>query len=986
MPPLPSQGWQPGQLVAVEGPGGRRLGQLLAREAPSSSWAVAGLASETASIEESRLQAVVLADEGIDVVLGPASDPAAAGQNLARALARGGAACCRCLLAPSDLECMADTADRLAKAGAFSRLPRAIEQGYLGRGAAAKTLALDLESSDIAALVQDSALCLAEEALSSLGEVLRPLAREALGFELGTRTSTLLALPLQGAEEDDYESPELSNAEAAGFLMLLRRTTLVAAFNAGPASAILTLTRKVASGSNDDDGEAADEGAAGGGGGGGEGGCEGVAERAVSVPPGVAVMFAVQRCKWSFEPQGKALTCTALFLAPAQHFAISGVFGSTLDLVGGSAGAAQPKPREQPAVVALGTRYAFGADEPWKLFFGYAKANFDVQTRHPYSRWDVAMYYQQDADPMMGKSYTCHGGFFEGVDLFDCKFFDISPMEARGMDPTQRHVLEVSFIALKSAGYTKQGLISKPTNIAAFVGLDKNEWRDIPKGECGAMGASNSANAITANRFNYCLNLRGASMTIDTACSSSLVAQHTAKLYLQYKHYDPCECAIVCGINLSISPLSYIGCCAAGMHSHLGRCFTYNATADGYARGESVGATATKLRPWDPEAGNFAMLAGSHVNQDGRSASLTAPSGPAQERCGRAVLKELAVQPAEIDTTECHGTGTALGDPIELGAYRKVMSTAPREEPVVITTSKSNIGHCEGSAGIGGFIKTVLLCMYGEGTPNCHFNTLNSHLDMDGFPGIITSEGVVFRGDASYNGVLSFGFGGTNACATVWGPNFMTSRALASKDVYDAAYRRLRSLPQQTVAMPSLDWEDWEVDFPPRFPRPDDVWDVELDDEGGALFSRRSRTLAELSADLAIIGSFNDWARLPLEAEPDELGLFVAFVTLGPSGIEDFQVCTGGGDSTTAAGTALTWVPSHPYPCEEPSACVLRVAGAASRDSTWRIAGEEGETYLVEFRLSEPSTDLDSDDGSDRGDGGGGLVANVSWLRAEAGE
>merc|ERR1712151_1415598 len=188
-------------------------------------------------------------------------------------------------------------------------------------------------------------------------------------------------------------------------------------------------------------------------------------------------------------------------------------------------------------------------------------------------------------------------------------------------DPTQRQVLEVSYVALQGAGWTKKTLQAKPANIAFFVGLDKNEWNSIPKEMSGGFGASSSANAITANRFNYCMNLKGASMTIDTACSASLVCLHTGKLYLLHKHYDPCEAVIICGVNLSISPLTYIGGCGAGMHSHLGRCFTYNFSADGYSRGEATASCAYKLKNYDREAGDYTLLAGSQVNQDGRSAS-----------------------------------------------------------------------------------------------------------------------------------------------------------------------------------------------------------------------------------------------------------------------------------------------------------------------------------------------------------------------------
>merc|ERR1712151_739112 len=198
--------------------------------------------------------------------------------------------------------------------------------------------------------------------------------------------------------------------------------------------------------------------------------------------------------------------------------------------------------------------------------------------------------------------------------------------------------------------------------------------------------------------------------TIDTACSASLVCTHTWELYLLHNMYDAVEAVVICGVNLSISPYTYIGGCGSGMHSKLGRCFPYNFSADGYARGEATAACSIKLTPFSREDGHIALLAGSQVNQDGRSASLTAPNGPSQERCNRAALKESLFNPSEVDTTECHGTGTSLGDPIEIGAYRKVMANDPRSEPVTICSSKASIGHCEGSAGIGGFIKVVLHC------------------------------------------------------------------------------------------------------------------------------------------------------------------------------------------------------------------------------------------------------------------------------------
>jgi len=764
----------------------------------------------------------------------------------------------------------------------------------------------------------------AEESIATVGTILRPFVERELGFDLYSRSTSMLSMPFEG-DEDAYAPPELENEDAAAYLTMLWRAKLMVIFNAGPGSASLTFLPK--SGAVD--------------------------EPKVRVEPGMLVIFMMDRYKFVYEPDSKALALSTFYLDAPKEYTIDNIYGDLSNMTGAMSGPVQPK-KDQIPVVSMGTRYAFGGDEPWKVWVGYAKAGWDTQTRHPALRWDCDVYYEEGADQTSGKSYTCHGGFSDGIELFDCKFFDISPAEARGMDPTQRQVLEVSYIALLGAGFNKRSLQAKPANIAAFVGLDKNEWQSIPKDTTGGFGASNSANSITSNRFNYVMNLKGASMTIDTACSSSLVAQHTGKLYLLYKHYDPCEAVITCGVNLSLSPLSYIGCCAAGMHSHQGRCFTYNATADGYARGEATAATAIKLKDFDGQAGDYCLLAGSQVNQDGRSASLTAPNGPAQERCANAAIKECGIKSSELDTTECHGTGTSLGDPIEIGAYRKVMAKDPRNDPVVITSSKSNIGHCEGSAGVSGFIKCVLMCMYGEGTPNCHLSCLNPHLDMVGFPGIITTEGVGFKGDASYNGVLSFGFGGTNACATCWGTNLMTSRALGSRDMQKYVMKKIYDAPAQEVTITGEDWEEWEIEFPTKDPKPADRWDVELDEDGMVLYLKQEIQPQDVGNEYYISGTFNDWGHEPLMPDSSLQGLHVAEISIGPSGLEEFQV-------NADQDSGLSYYPEEAH-CGYKNSEV-KGPGKTEKDNAWSIKGSEGDRYRIEFYITKART------------------ASISWIR-----
>mmetsp|Transcript_5422 Transcript_5422/g.11435 ORF Transcript_5422/g.11435 Transcript_5422/m.11435 type:complete len:963 (+) Transcript_5422:81-2969(+) len=929
---VPSQwrGDSYGGAVVVKG----QRGQITEWDEESGSWMVATFGANMLAVKENQLRPLVSADvEDFDIVLGPASKPEVMTSEITDALARKGHALCKLFISPDDLEAMVTVAEKADKEdGAFTRLASEIEPGYLGRNGTGKTLSIDMDGPDTADFVKESPLRIIEDAISTVGMLIRPLAEETFGFDIYSRSNSMLSLPFEGPEDEDaYSPPDLENEDAAQFLSMMWRAKLQVIVNAGPTAAELSLMPKK----------------------------EGDASTSLTVEPGMLAIFCTDRYKFEYTPDGKALMVACWFLDIPKDYVISDIKGEMSFITGAGTGSPLPNKVEQVPVTAVSTKYAMGVDEPWKLWVAYAKAGWDTMTRHPFQRWDCDIYYAVDADAASGRSYTCHGGFSDGIELFDCKFFDISVAEARGMDPTQRQVLEVAYVALANSGYTKRMLQQKPANIASFVGLDKNEWNSIPKDTGGGFGASNSANAITANRFNYCMNLKGASMTIDTACSASLVCTHTGKLYLLHKHFDPVEAVIVCGVNLSLSPGTYIGCCGAGMHSHLGRCFTYNFSADGYARGEATAAIGFKLHNFDKEKGDWCLIAGSQVNQDGRSASLTAPNGPSQERCNRAVIKEVGINSAEIQTTECHGTGTSLGDPIEIGAYRKVMANDPRDEPVTITSKKSNIGHCEGSAGVGGFIKTVLLCMYNEGTPNVHLSCLNPHLDIDGFPGIITTEGLPYQYENSFNSVLSFGFGGTNACAMCWGPNQMTSRSMEQKDMYSACMTKLQDAPAQEVTVNGDDWDNWEMEGPERDAKPGDKWEFEIDADGEVTYEKIDKVMPELGSSYYLTGTFNDWDYESMESDMMVDGLFSVSLTIGSAGSEEFQV-------VADMDAEMTFYPEQPK-CIYKSAPV-KGPGKVAKESTWCISAAPGSQYRVEFYRSNVGT------------------VSISWIKEAAGQ
>lgn len=266
----------------------------------------------------------------------------------------------------------------------------------------------------------------------------------------------------------------------------------------------------------------------------------------------------------------------------------------------------------------------------------------------------------------------------------------------------------------------------------------------------------------------------------DTACSSSLVA--LADGHWNLRPEEPgavtstnnvqLQWMLALGVNQLLGPGSWIGLSAPKMLSAHGRCFTFDQSADGFNRGEGFGGCSLRdMQKAEETLDRYAMLCGSAINQDGRSASMTAPHGPSQQECIRNSLRESGITPADVRMAELHGTGTALGDPIELGALRGVMMwRGPgqrREEPIYKTSAKSNMGHLEATAGIAGFSKCVAMLMHGCCIPNVHLNQLNANADTSMYPVLFASE-MSDTGNSGNVGVSSFGFGGTNARGDVW--------------------------------------------------------------------------------------------------------------------------------------------------------------------------------------------------------------------------
>ena len=356
------------------------------------------------------------------------------------------------------------------------------------------------------------------------------------------------------------------------------------------------------------------------------------------------------------------------------------------------------------------------------------------------------------------------GYFLDAIDRFDAEFFGLAPREAQSMDPQQRLLLEVAWEAMEDAGQVD--LAGSATGV--FVGISTSDYSRMLFGAgqpADAYSGTGGALSIAANRLSYLLDLHGPSWAVDTACSSSLVAVHNACRALRL---GDCDLAFAGGVNLIVSSDLTAALAEARMLSGDGRCKTFDERADGYGRGEGCGVVVLKRQSDAIRDGDdiLALIAGSAVNQDGRSNGLTAPSGLAQQAVILRALDDAGLAPGAISYVETHGTGTPLGDPIEVNALKAVLSDGRAlEEACCFGSVKTNIGHLEAAAGIAGLIKVVLCLRHGELPPHLHLDTLNPLIALDGTPFAIPTMRQPWPGAQRPRsaGVSSFGFGGTNA-------------------------------------------------------------------------------------------------------------------------------------------------------------------------------------------------------------------------------
>ncbi|MFP2924705.1 beta-ketoacyl synthase N-terminal-like domain-containing protein, partial [Pyxidicoccus sp. 3LG] len=424
------------------------------------------------------------------------------------------------------------------------------------------------------------------------------------------------------------------------------------------------------------------------------------------------------------------------------------------------------------AIVGVSGRYpgARHLREFWRVL----AEGRDCITEIPKDRWDHSRYFDPDRDKP-GGTYSKWGGFLDDVDKFDALFFNISPREAELLDPQERLFLETAWGALEDAGYTRVGMRRsglRPEEAGVFVGVMWSNYQlyGAEETRLGRGPLPTSAHWSIANRVSYFFDLQGPSLAVDTACSSSLTALHLACESLRS---GDCRLALAGGVNLSTHPYKYLALSQGRFVSSDGRCRSFGAGGDGYVPGEGVGAVVLRTLEDAERDGDhiYAIIKGTAINHGGHANGFTVPNPNAQAALIRRALERSGIEPSTISYIEAHGTGTALGDPIEIaGLTQAFREHLPGTGSCPIGSVKSNIGHLESAAGIAALTKVLLQLEHRTLVPSLHSTPANPHIDFASTPFQVVREPMEWRRPVLADGaevprraaVSSFGAGGSN--------------------------------------------------------------------------------------------------------------------------------------------------------------------------------------------------------------------------------
>ncbi|AJQ25405.1 type I polyketide synthase [Pelosinus fermentans] len=431
------------------------------------------------------------------------------------------------------------------------------------------------------------------------------------------------------------------------------------------------------------------------------------------------------------------------------------------------------------SIAIIGMSGCYPQAKKLKEYWGNLQSGVDCIIEIPKERWSLEEFYYSDQQEAIarGKSYSKWGGFVEGFADFDPLFFNISPRETLNMDPQERLFIESCWEVFEDAGYTKDELKVKYNGrIGVFAGITKTGF-DLYGPDLWKQGKKDfphTSFSSVANRVSYLLNLQGPSMAVDTMCSSSLTAIHEA---CEYLHRKECEMAIAGGVNLYVHPSSYNGLCAQQMLSADGQCKSFGQGGNGFVPGEGVGTILLKRlsQAIIDEDHIYAVIRGTSINHDGKTNGYTVPNPTAQGDVIRKAMDKAGVNARTISYIEAHGTGTELGDPIEITGLTQAFRKDTQDTGYcAIGSVKANIGHLEAAAGIAGVTKIVLQMQHQKLVPSLHTKKLNPNINFKNTPFVVQQElaewkrpKIEINGEIReyprIAGISSFGAGGSNA-------------------------------------------------------------------------------------------------------------------------------------------------------------------------------------------------------------------------------
>ena len=417
-------------------------------------------------------------------------------------------------------------------------------------------------------------------------------------------------------------------------------------------------------------------------------------------------------------------------------------------------------------IAIVGTACRFPSANSVTEFWQSLISGVDSAVKIPSSRWDHSEYYDQQRSKA-GKIYTTHANFIDDYERFDADFFSITPKEAANIDPQHRLMIELTHKAFENALLPMN--CYRNTAVGVFIGHFTHDYANMicklaKDEELSAYTALGNSASTIAGRLSYIYGFEGPSFPVNTACSSSLVAADLACKSLQNQE---CKLAIVGGVNLMLAPETMINISQAQMLSDDGRCHTFDKDANGYGRGEGAGVILLKrLQDAINDQDNIeAVIIASGTNQDGASSALSVPNGKSQKKLLTQVLKSSGLKAADVDYIEAHGTGTSIGDPIEINAINEVYGGSHyKSSPLYVSSVKANIGHLEAAAGVAGLIKLTKCLQNKTIPPHINMKNLNPAIDLDTVPLEIPSKLTKLSSDKeAVAAISSFGFSGSNA-------------------------------------------------------------------------------------------------------------------------------------------------------------------------------------------------------------------------------